>query len=228
MHRPWWRGALPGAIGVLAAAAGAAMAASVSSSPVAALNRLPASDFPAIVSRGPADEVGTLTFQMSFSGSAITLTASASDVSLGRVGTLSRNSSDFVLRFTRVRDRVAPIKLPDGLTITSQTIALDSTPPSTLHIDRRTGAVTSNLHWVVDAPNTLYNGSHTIKLPDKGQRRFVSSTQIGPGHYRFHVISKWHGSVVLMSWSVAGHTLPGGRVTLAATWSSYYDLSVKQ
>lgn len=171
--------------------------------------------------------MGTLTFQMSLFGSSVTLTASARSVTHGQVGTLSRNSRAFVLRFTRVRDQVAPIKLPDGLTIAGQTIALDPTATSTLRIDRRTGVVTSNLHWVVDAPNTLYNGSHTLKLPDRGPRRFVSSKQIGPDRYRFHVISKWHGSVVLTSWSVAGHTLPGGPVTLSGTWSSYYDLSVR-
>jgi len=219
-------------IALLAIGIGAATAAGMSSSSspgeraLVALNRLPQADFPAIVSRAVRPEHGTLTFRMSFFGMPIVLTASATSVGFGQVGTLSRTASDFVLRFTRALDRVTPIKLPNGLEIASQTLALDPTVPSTLRIDRRTGAVSSDNHWVVDAPNTLYNDSHTITLPDKGQRRLISFTQLASGRYRFAVRTQWHASVTLSSWSVAGTALPGGVVNIAATWTSYYVLNL--
>ncbi len=232
LRRRFRRLAVVGAIGVLGIVVGVATAAntdglqSTALSRVAAFNRLPGSDFPAKVMRTQQREVGTLTFRLSALAGDMSLNASAGSISHGLVGTITRSSTDFVLRFTQLRYRVDSIKLPNGINVASQTITLDPKAQSTLRIDRRTGVATSDLHWVVDAPNVLYNGSHTIEFPDKGQRRFVSFKQIGPRRYSFSIISKWHGSVTLTRWSVAGTALPAGHVAISGTWDGYYALSV--
>jgi len=138
-----------------------------------------------------------------------------------------RNSSDFVVRFTRLRYRVAPIKLPNGVTVAGATIALNPTAQSTLRLNRHTGALTSDMHWVINAPSAILNGSHAIEVPDKAPRRILSFKQTGLGHYSLTIRSTWHGSVMLRRWSVAGKALPGGALTMAATSTGYYVLNVK-
>lgn len=214
---------------VLGACGGATKApipSSGASSAAGALGRLPASAFPAPVTRGQTPETGTLTFGLALKGRAVSLTTSAKSAEGGHVGTLTRSGSALVLRFTRLLYRVAPIRLPNGLTIASQTISLSPHAASTLRIDRRTGAVTSDLHWVVDAPNVLYNGSHTISLPDKGKRHLASFRRVSPGRYTFEIRSLWHASTKLRSWSVDGKSLPAGEVAMAASWNGYYVLTV--
>lgn len=194
----------------------------------AAFNRLPASDFPAMISRGQPQETGTLTFRLTLLGRQISLTASASSVAGREVGTLTRSRTDFALHFHGLRYRVAPVRLPNGLTIASQLITLSPRAPSTLLIDRRTGVDTSDLHWVVIAPNALYNGTDTINLQDKGSRRFLSFKQIGAGSFSFKVLSLWQGSVLLRRWSVAGKPLPGGHIAMSGSFSGHYVLDVKR
>jgi len=210
--------------------AGRTVAASSASgtSPVKAFDLLPDSDFPATVLRGHPRESGTLTFRFSFLGHATTLTASTTSVSAGQLGTLSRSPSEFVLHFTRLHYGVAPITLPNGLVLASQTITLNPKGQNTLRIDRHTGAVTADLHWVVSAPNALYNGSQNIEFADTGRRRIASFKQVGAGRYSFNIRSEWHGSVTLAHWSVAGQELPGGAVTLEGVWNGHYDLDVKR
>lgn len=101
-------------------------------------------------------------------GQTMTLKASAVSVSHAPIGTLSRAGGEYILRFSHSRYRVSPIGLSNGLTIAAQTITLAPGGTSTLRIDQHTGAVSSDLHWVVDAPNTLYNGSHTLRFSDIG------------------------------------------------------------
>jgi len=219
-------------LGALGAAAAASSAGNASPSPsatlITALNRLPQTDFPTPVSQAQPRDRGNITFSMSFDGLPVVLRTTAESVDVGKVGTLSRSASAYVVRFTRILDRVAPIRLPNGLTIAAQTITLDPARPSTIRIDRHTGVVTADAHWVIDAPNTLYNGSHTITLPDKGPRRLVSFKHPAPRLYILAIRTGWHATVRLVHWSVAGHAQPGGVVRLAATWDNYFVGSFKR
>jgi hypothetical protein len=205
----------------------ASTSSSSSRSAIAAFNRLPSSDFPGTVSRNRFGEHGMLKFQIRFMGIPVTLMASAANTAGGDVGTLSRTGSAFVLRFTHLSYRVDPVRLPDGLTIASQTINLDPGAVNTLHWSRDTGVATSDMHWVVDAPNTLYNGSHTIKFVDHGTRKFASFKRLGYGRFGFEILSVWHGSVRLEDWRVSGTALAGGEVSITGTWTGAYVLTVK-
>lgn len=180
-----------------------------------------------MISRGQPSETGLLTFRLSLLGRQVALRATASSVKSGPVGTLTRTSSEFVLRFTRLGYRVAAIKLPDRLTIASQTIALSSGAPNLLLIDRHTGSVTSEFDWTVDAPNALYNGKHTISFLDRGQRRLLSVKQVGRRLYSVTVLSVWHGSAVLNRWSIGGKALPGGHITIAGTFNGHYLVTLR-
>lgn len=214
----------------LLAATGVAVA-STSSSPgtsaIRAFNRLPASDFPATVSRNRLGERGTLKFQVRFMGAEMTLTAPAANTSGGDVATLSRTSNAFVLRFTNERYRVDPVRLPDGLTIARQTIRLEPGAINALHWNRHSGAVTSGVHWAVYAPNTLYNGSHTIKFVDHGKRKFSSFKRLGHGRFGFKLVSLWRGLVQLKRWRVSGKALPGGEVSITGAWTGFFVVTVK-
>jgi|GEM_PF-3126448 len=203
-------------------------APSGASTAVAGFNRLPAPAFPAIVSRDQAPETGALTTRMTFLGQKIALITTVTSVGQqGTVGTVTRTGSDFVLRLLKLQYSVEPIKLPNGLTIARQTIALNPNEQSTLLIDRHSGAVTSDVHWLVNGTNVLYNGSHTISIPDMGQRRFLSFKSIGTGRYSFKISSTWSGSVALTSWSVQGRRLPPGRVEMSGSWNGSYLLTLK-
>ena len=197
-----------------------------SAGPAASFNRLPASDFPAVISRGQPSETGTLTFRLSLLGRPIALRTSARSVTGGPVGTLTRTGSEFVLRFTRLSYRVAPIMLPDRLSIASQTIALSSGAPNTLLINRHSGSVTSEFDWLVAAQNAFYNGKRTIGFLDRGQRRFLSVKEVGRRRYSVNVLSLWHGSAVLTRWSVDGKALPGGPIAISGTFNGHYLLTL--
>jgi hypothetical protein len=188
----------------------------------AALGGLPAADFPVAVVRARNPGHGTLTF--AFDG--ISLSARGTSISTGRAGSITRTRRELVLTFANLRYRVSAIELPGGERISPQTIALRPRIASTLRIDRHTGAVTADLQWIVTAPNTLYNGSHTIDLADHGMRRFASFRRSGKG-FVVQVITHWHATVSLRRFSVAAHPEPRGTVVLTGIWDGFYNVVPK-
>ena len=188
-----------------------------------AIELIPVNRFPAEVLRDKNAERGTLTLTVP-GPLAAAVTAHVRSDTAGVIGRASRVGQQILFRFSRITYAVAPISLPGGLKVGAQRIALDSSQPNTLTLDLRTGKLTRNFHWLLTATNAEYDGRHTLALGDTGQAGVARVTKLGYDRYSIRLLTLWRSQFTLKTWTVAGKTLPSGKIEAKADFDGTYIL----
>ena len=213
-------------VACIAAASGVAGAPSVPgpARTLAAVRRIPLDRLPAAVERTKNAEHGKLTLAL-VPLAGVKVTTNVRSDTAGRIGRVSKNGQKLVFTFGHITYRVASLHLPAGLAIGPQQIKLDTTRPSTLTVDLKTGAITRNFHWLMTATDARYNGRRTLALGDRGRAGVASVTKLSSNRFSIHLLTLWTSPLKLSTWAVGGKTLPGGQITASALFDGTYILN---